>query len=175
MHSKCCSLTAQTSNSAQLVSACPERRSVACKHKGMTLRCFLALQESFEWADLRTLTDDEIKPHSQHPLPGLSKTLALPAPAQFRAKPSSPALAVPAVPGATPAQVRAFAIIMTDSSATYLRPKALSTPPQAVVLSIIACCARRHPCSGILSIDQQGMIIWKYSLQNLTAVTCCVC
>ena len=63
----------------------------------------LALQESFEWADLRTLTDDEIKPHSQHPLPGLSRVLALPAPAQPRAQLS--ALPVPAVPGATADQV----------------------------------------------------------------------
>ena len=61
------------------------------------------LQESFETADLRTLTDDEIKPHSQHPLPGLSKVLALPAPAQPKAQLAAPA--VPAVPGATPDQV----------------------------------------------------------------------
>ena len=60
-------------------------------------------QESFETADLRTLTDDEIKPHSQHPLPGLSRVLALPAPAQPRAQLMSPA--VPAVSGATPDQV----------------------------------------------------------------------
>ncbi len=60
-------------------------------------------QESFETADLRTLTDDEIKPHSQHPLPGLSRVLALPAPAQPKAQ--LPAPAVPAVPGATPDQV----------------------------------------------------------------------
>ncbi len=64
------------------------------------------VQESFETADLRTLTDDEIKPHSQHPLPGLSRVLALPAPAQPKAELPLPAVpAVPAVAGATADQV----------------------------------------------------------------------
>lgn len=65
------------------------------------MRC--ALQESFEWADLRTLTDNEIKPHSQHPLPGLARPPALPAPA--RSGPIVTLPAAPVVPGATSEQV----------------------------------------------------------------------
>ena len=62
-----------------------------------------ALQESFEWADLRTLTDNEIKPHSQHPLPGLARLPILPAPA--RSGPIVTLPATPVVPGATSEQV----------------------------------------------------------------------
>lgn len=78
-----------------------------------------ALQESFETADLRTLTDDEIKPHSQHPLPGLSRLPALPTPAQPKAQPPLPA--VPAVPGATPEQVLFQPLTYFASSSAILK------------------------------------------------------
>ena len=81
-------------------------------------------QESFETADLRTLTDDEIKPHSQHPLPGLSRVLALPAPAQPRAQLPSPA--VPAVPGATPDQV--YLCHASDMLLSHIRRTVMACP-----------------------------------------------
>jgi hypothetical protein len=66
------------------------------------------MQESFEWVDFRELTDEEIKPHSQHPLP-------LPKPAQVPAliTPPSRATLAPQIPGTTPAQARCFHVLVS--------------------------------------------------------------
>ena len=60
----------------------------------------LLLQESFEWVDLRELTDEEIKPHSAHPLPVFKPP---PAPLPLALSLAAPIAAL--VPGTTPAQV----------------------------------------------------------------------
>lgn len=78
-------------------------------------------QESFEWADLRTLTDDEIKPHSQYALPGmgggLPRTPALPSPVASKAL--LPAAVTPLVPGATAAQVLTAGLLTVLSSPAH--------------------------------------------------------
>lgn len=65
----------------------------------------VCLQESFEWVDFRELTDEEIKPHSLHPLP-LPKPAA-PVPMLTSPLTVAPVI-IPPVPGTTPAQVCPF-------------------------------------------------------------------
>ncbi|CAL8466956.1 g6492 [Coccomyxa elongata] len=66
-------------------------------------------KESFEWVDFRELTDEEIKPHSLHPLP-----LPKPAPVPLPMMPLTVApVIVPPVLGTTPAQSNAMNAIVT--------------------------------------------------------------
>ena len=68
----------------------------------MPIVCVI-LQESFEWVDFRELTDEEIKPHSLHPLP-LPKPAPVPLPMTMTPLTVAPVI-VPPVPGTTPVQV----------------------------------------------------------------------
>ena len=63
------------------------------------------LQESFEWVDFRELTDEEIKPHSLHPLPLPKPSAPVHMPMLSSPLTVAPVI-VPPVPGTTPAQVR---------------------------------------------------------------------
>lgn len=76
----------------------------------------VGVQESFEWVDFRELTDEEIKPHSLHPLP-----LPKPAPLLAQSLPLAVApVVVPQVPGTTPAQVSAVRLLCRHACSVSL-------------------------------------------------------